>query len=99
MESEANDPNYHSYVYKYRFDEAEANECLYLKETSLNEFQDNLKTETGASLKDEGLFTLHKFDDFSPYSKVETPPLGLVRSKSRSVTLLNSMTIPRPCAF
>lgn len=97
MESEANVPNYYTYVYKYRFDEA--NECLFLKQTSFNEFQAVWKTKKGVHLKEEGWFTLHKFDDVSPLSKAETPPLDLIRSKSTSAALLNSMTIPRPCAF
>lgn len=94
------DLNYDAYVYKYNFNAS--NQCLITKETKMNSVLEISETKKRESLKADGLFTLHVFDDFNPLSTDKSESIGSFKLKNltvRSSRLLNTMIIPRPCAF
>jgi len=89
--------DYDAYVYKYRF--GESNSCLRISSGNKRTMQRNIVYTGGSTAESDGLFSftttfrsvrMNKQDNyFQPYNS----------RYSGGFTLLDTMKIPRPCAF
>lgn len=95
---DASDADLDAYVYKYRF--GAYSQCLYLFEGDTRKFTNNLEVTSGDSqVKALGLYTFSDDSKSVPLNWLENYYLANSSRYAGGFSTLNTVKIPRPCAF
>ena len=99
LEKEADSPDYDAYVYKYRFGVDWWNECLQLNEGERSTMDRRMDYTSGATVKEDGLYTFTTTYRSVPTTREDNYYVPYTSRYSGGFTLLDTMKIPRPCAY
>jgi len=97
LKKNATSPDYDAYVYKYRF--GYPNTCLRMFEGNARALQRNADFTQGTEVKSKNLYSFTVAYRAIPMSKEDNYFIPYPSRYSGGFALLDSMKIPRPCAF
>ena len=98
LSKDVNNRDYDAYVYKYRFDSS--NDCLILNEVvEPRSFQRNIELIYGSNVSNEGLYTFTTSYRAIPMTREDNYFIPYTSRYSGGFDLLDTMKIPRACAF
>jgi len=89
--------DYDAYIYKYRF--GYPNRCLRLTEADERAMQRNMDYTGGSEVDREGLYTFTTTLRSVPITLTENYFVPYPSRYSGGFTLLDTMKVPRPCAY
>jgi len=90
-------PDYDVYIYKYRF--GQTNTCLRLFEAEYRTIQRNMEFTQSSQVESTGLYSFTTAYRSIPMNKEDNYFLPYQSRYSGGFALLDTMKIPRPCAF
>ena len=89
--------DYDAYIYKYSF--GKTNSCLNYQEYEMSVIDAITEVKDKVTLLNEKLITLENYDNTFPVDKIEDLFVPVVSQNAEGIYLLDTMKIPRPCAF